>query len=40
VRTPADIAGSDVGRFDVMPLGVGGYAEHEDLPENNASLRE
>jgi hypothetical protein len=36
--TPADIAGGDLGRFDVVLLGVRTYAAREDLHANNARL--
>ena len=38
--TPADIAGSDLSRFDVVLLGVRAYAAREDLHANNARLLE
>jgi LmbE family N-acetylglucosaminyl deacetylase len=36
--TPADIATSDLGRFDVLLLGVRAYAAREDLHANNNRL--
>src|SRR5205807_5755616 len=36
--TPADIAGSDLGKWDVILLGVRAYAAREDLHANNARL--
>jgi LmbE family N-acetylglucosaminyl deacetylase len=38
--TPADIASSDLSRFDVVLLGVRAYAAREDLHANNARLLE
>jgi hypothetical protein len=38
--TAADIAGSDLGKFDVVLLGVRAYAAREDLHANNARLLE
>jgi LmbE family N-acetylglucosaminyl deacetylase len=36
--TPSDIAGGDLGKFDVILLGVRTYAAREDLHANNARL--
>ena len=38
--TAADIAGSDLGWYDVVLLGVRAYAAREDLHANNARLLE
>jgi len=36
--TPADIAGGDLSKFDVLLLGVRAYAAREDLHANNARI--